>query len=72
METLGIIYGTQKGTLILTSTHVSRAVRCTLCRVAFYSFLWVLTQRPQSSSFLGLPYRILYMTPKRNYFRASG
>ena len=23
------------------------------------------TQRPQSSSFLGLPYRILYMTPKK-------
>ena len=23
------------------------------------------TQRPQSSSFLGLPYRILYMNPKK-------
>ena len=29
------------------------------------------TQRPQSSSFLGLPYGIL-RTPKRNYFGAFG
>ena len=25
----------------------------------------IITQRPQSSSFLGLPYRILYMAPKK-------
>ena len=30
------------------------------------------TQRPQSSSFLGLPYRILNMNPKRNYYGAYG
>ena len=30
------------------------------------------THRPHSSSFLGLPYRILHMNPKRNYYGAYG
>ena len=30
------------------------------------------TLRPHSSSFLGLPYRILNMNPKRNYYGAYG
>ena len=46
-------------------TKVLRLRRCSFCQGDRESNFGASTQRPQSSSFLGLPYRILNMNPQK-------